>query len=92
MKKTYDLTILDQKFTIKSDESEAHVKKVSDYVNKKMNEIVTRNKAISTGNIAVLAALNIAGDLFELKRNVGDEAEKWMSQIDSVLAEIESQN
>lgn len=87
--KTFDLTIMNQKFTIRSDADEKHVKKVADYVNKKMHEIVTGNKAISTSNVAILAALNIADDLHKIQSEKKDETRQWMGQIESILAHVE---
>lgn len=89
MKKSYDLTILNQPLTIKSDGDEKQVKKVADYVNKKMHEIVTSKKAISTANVAILAALNIADDLFHEKRRQTLKVAGWMGRLKELLSGLE---
>lgn len=89
MKKSYDLTILNQPLTIKSDGDEKHVKKVADYVNKKMHEIVSSKKAISTANVAILAALNIADDLFNEKRLQILKVQGWMGRLKGLLSGLE---
>ncbi|OGQ07168.1 MAG: hypothetical protein A3G32_04130 [Deltaproteobacteria bacterium RIFCSPLOWO2_12_FULL_40_28] len=89
MKKQYNLTILKQDFTIKSDADEKHVKKVSDYVNKKMHELVSGNKATSSLNVAILAALNIADDFYKLKIQHNDMIEKWSGQLDDLIGKME---
>ena len=90
MKKSFDLTILNQKFNIKSEDDEKHVKKVADYVNKKMHEIVSANKAISTANVAILASLNIADDFFKLQRKKKEMVGQWIEKVHSLLHRIES--
>lgn len=90
MKKSYDLTILNQKFTIKSDNDEKQVKKVADYVNKKMYEIVSANKAISTANVAILAALNIADDYYHFKKQKKEMTSTWIEKLQSLLRRIEA--
>ena len=90
MKKSYDLTILNQKFTIKSDNDEKQVKKVADYVNKKMHEIVSANKAISTANVAILAALNIADDFHRFKRSKKETTSKWIERLQALLRRVEA--
>lgn len=89
MKKTFELSILNQKFTFKSDNDEKQVKKVSDYVNKKMHEIVSSNKAISTSNIAILAALNIADDFFRLKALEDDFLGRSIDKLKGLLKSME---
>lgn len=85
MKKTYELMILNQKFVIKSDNDEREVKKVADYVNRKMHEVVSGNKATSTANVAILGALNIADDLFRQKKSYTEKIRSWMLQLDQIF-------
>lgn len=86
MKKSYNLTILNQPFTIRSDGDEKQVKKVADYVNKRMHEIVASKQAISTANVAILAALNIAEDLFSEKRRQAETVRGWVDRIKGLIS------
>lgn len=89
MKKSYDLTILNNKFTIKSDDDEKHVKKVADYVNKKMHSIVGSNKAVSTANVAMMAALNIADDFLKFKRKRRETTSKWIERVQALINRVD---
>ncbi|MBX7148079.1 cell division protein ZapA [bacterium] len=91
MKKTYNLTILNQNFTIKSDADEKHVKKVADYVNKKMHEIVSHDQAVATANVAILAALNIADDFFRLKKQKSEQVQSWSHQIETIIDRVQKE-
>lgn len=90
-KNSYELTILNQRFTIKSDNDEGHVKLVADFVNKKMHDIVTRNKAISTSNVAILTALNIADDLFKLRKDHRSLVEGWMGKVQQAVEALKTE-
>ncbi len=88
MKQTFEINILNQKFVFKSDNDEKAVKKVADYVNKKMNEIVVSNKAISTANVAILTALNIADDFFKTKKEQSEMIEKWSQSLENLKSKL----
>jgi len=56
--------ILGREYTVKSDEEEERVRKIGEYVNQKIEEVAESSKSVSTLNIVILAALNIANDYF----------------------------
>ncbi|MBI5967097.1 MAG: cell division protein ZapA [Deltaproteobacteria bacterium] len=59
------IQILGREYTVKSDEEEGRVRKIAEYVNQKIKEVAEGSKTVSTLNIAILAALNIANDYFK---------------------------
>ncbi len=92
MKNVIRLEILGREFTIRSDEGEERVKKIGEYVNQKIQEITNHGKAVSTLNAAILAALNIANEYFELQegqkvltRSVEDKAGHLVELIHSAM-------
>ncbi len=93
MKKTFEVTLLNQKFNLKSDSNEKYVQRVADYVNKKLFDIQERTKSVSSLNVALLAALNIADDFFKIKSierekvNVAkDKVKEAINSIDRCLS------
>ncbi|MBL7686238.1 MAG: cell division protein ZapA [Deltaproteobacteria bacterium] len=91
MKRSYEVSILNQKFVIKSDAEERYIQKVSDYVNKKMYDITTASKSISSLRVAILVALNIADDLFKMKDKQKQSVQLGEKKIRELLAQIETQ-
>ena len=92
MKNVIRLEILGREFTIRSDEGEERVKKIGEYVNRKIQEITNDGKAVSTLNAAILAALNIANEYFELQerqkaltRSVEDKSGLLVELIHSAM-------
>jgi len=65
-----EVNILEQKLLVKSEDCEEHVKMVADYLNSKIEEVKKNSKAVSTLNVALLAAMNITDDYFEAKERV----------------------
>jgi len=62
-----EIKVFGQTFTVKSDAEESHIQEVARYVNGKMDEILKKTKSVSTLNVAILTALNIADDFLREK-------------------------
>ena len=84
MKKTLDVEILGQKFTISSEAEEGYMLKVAGYVDGKMQELLQASKPVSKSNVAMLAALNIADELHRLK----DSHEAVLNRLDQLSRRI----
>jgi cell division protein ZapA len=69
--------ILDQEYLIRSDEDGELVTKIAAYVNEKINEVRAQSDGLSDKKIAILTALNIASEYFQLL----DEREKISADI-----------
>ena len=85
MKKSYEVTILDQKFVLKTENDENHVKRVADYVNKVLHDIREHSKTISTQNIAILGALNIADEMFSRDDHTRVLIQEWKKRLELVV-------
>ena len=73
------VVIFGEEYTVRSSDDTEYVINVADYVDKKMREIAAKNNNMSPNKIAILTALNLAGELFDLKRKSGDD----LSEVDS---------
>ncbi|OGP88536.1 MAG: hypothetical protein A2156_03690 [Deltaproteobacteria bacterium RBG_16_48_10] len=82
-----EIKVFGQTYTVKTDADEAHIQRVAQHVNEKMDEVVKNTKSVSSLNVAILTALNIADDLIkerakrltllqEVERKSKDLAEK----------------
>src|SRR3989304_10510112 len=60
-----EIKVFGQTYTVKTDAEEEHVKEIARYVNEKMDEVLKKTKSVSTLNVAILTALNIADDLLK---------------------------
>jgi cell division protein ZapA len=62
-----DIKVFGQTYTVRTDTEEAYMQEVAKYVNEKMEEVLKKTKSVSTLNVAILTALNIADDLLKEK-------------------------
>lgn len=64
------LRIYNREYTLSGEEWDPlYIAALADYVDKKMNEIANTSHIVDTSKVAVLAALNIANELFKLKES-----------------------
>ncbi len=67
------ITIYGKTYNIKTDLSGVNPQDLADYVDEKMHELSSGNTKPSTIDLAILTALNIAGELFEVKQTAKQE-------------------
>ena len=60
-----DIEVFGQSFKVTSEKSEQHVRTVATYVDLKMRERARVNKTIMPLRVAIMAALDIAEEVFE---------------------------
>jgi len=60
-----EIKVFGQTYTVKTEAEEDHIQKVAQYVNEKMDEVLKKTRSISTLNVAILTALNLADDLLK---------------------------
>jgi len=84
VEKLVEVNILGHEYTVKTDTDEEYIQEIASYVDKKMSEIVRNTKTVSTLNVAILAALNIADDFFKER----DKTEDLLTQVENRSNEI----
>ena len=85
--------ILDQEYLIKTEEDKERVDRIAEYVNNKLKEIESNTEGLSEKKTAILVALNIASDYFQLMKecdemsaNIRQRTEALIYNIDSVIS------
>lgn len=94
MKRSVAVTIAGHKISLKSDADEAYVQLLADCVDERIRELQRRSLRAGLQEAAVLAALQLADDLFrerrrrsELRRKVRSQAKWLLAQLPSSLQE-----
>jgi cell division protein ZapA len=89
-----EIKVFGQTYTVKTDAEEDYIQEVAKYVNEKMEEVLKKTKSVSTLNVAILTALNIADDLLREKekraallREVGTKSKDLVEKIDMKMGE-----
>jgi cell division protein ZapA len=58
------IDIYDQSYNVSAEQNEEYVKELADYVDTRMREVAEATRTVDSLKVAVLAALNIADELF----------------------------
>lgn len=91
MKRPVEVSIMGQKFAVRSDSNEDYILEISKFVDEKINEVIQTTKAVASTNVALLAAMNIADEYMKYKRGRRDSAEKVEKKIKDMIELIELQ-
>ncbi len=83
-----ELKINGHRLVVRSEDGEEHIRTVEDYLNNKIEEAKENTKAVSTLDLALLAALNITGEIIEVRETrdkMGRKSEELTELIDRRL-------
>jgi cell division protein ZapA len=69
MNQPFEVEIFDQHYTISGEGGEAYVKQLARYVDGKMRELSGTAGTLPTTKLALLAAINITHELFQIRNN-----------------------
>ncbi len=90
------IQIYGKTYSLKSSSSQVEAEEVAEYVDSRMKELATARSKTSTLDLAILAALNIAQELLELKgqslvkeEEDGKKIQQLVSALDKELQDIE---
>ncbi len=82
-----EVYILGQKYTIRGDAPEEYIRELASFVDKKLKEVYNAVPNITPVKASILAALDIADELFKL-RSQQDEVARHIEEKASTLASL----
>ena len=92
MQNRVEVVIFDNTCVIVGEEDEEYIKSIAEYVDDKIREIADQTKTVSTVRAVILAAINIADELFKIKnehsylqKSLSKQEEDLVNKIDEVL-------
>lgn len=83
-----EVKILGKTFEVKSQFDPDFTIETANLVNTKMNELAGKAQAISTEKVAILAAMNIAGDYLRLIRSETNRRSALIQKIEKIVGYI----
>ncbi len=72
-----NVKIFGQEFTIKGEDSPEYVESLAEFVDKKMREVASASSVITSHKVTILTAINIADELFRLRKELEANREEW---------------
>jgi len=88
--RTFEVKILGQRYKVRSDEKEEYVQGLAEYLNGQLAEVQKSTRTVATHNLAILAALNIADNLFKLKQDKSRLGKEVKDRVRHILKLIRS--
>ncbi|HKS30291.1 MAG TPA: cell division protein ZapA [Pyrinomonadaceae bacterium] len=79
---TVRVNIFDQIYSLRSPKGEEHIRRIAEVVDERMRQISAHTTTFELSRIAVLAALNIADELQDLKAQSEEKAAAPTSPVD----------
>ena len=90
MKRSVTVSVANQRLSLKTDAKPKYVKELADYVDHKLAEAKKAGRTVTTQSLALLAALNIADELLQLreshetlKREVRERSRRILRSLES---------
>jgi cell division protein ZapA len=97
VKRPISVTVANQRFQLKTEANPAYVRRLAAYVDEKLDEARRSGRTVATQSLALLAAMNIADELLQLrdshealKRDVRDRSRRILEYLASVTADSEA--
>jgi cell division protein ZapA len=86
---TVKIEIYDQSYNVNADQNEEYLKELAAYVDGKMRSIADATKMVDSLKVAVLAALNIADEMFTLRQRQRNTEGPLRKRVEKCVAMVE---
>lgn len=84
-----EVKILGKTYSIKSAHNADFTKAVAQMVDQKIRDLTKKIGPVAPERLAVLTAMNLAGELIELQKTNGKSKQKIKNQIEVVISKID---
>lgn len=95
MKRKVEVSLLGQRFAVRSDRDEAYLHQVASFVNRKFEDLRRQSRTATSHQLALLVAMNLADELFRneerhagVRRELQSRTERVLASVDAALAEM----
>ncbi len=82
------VTICNRTYHVRSGDDPEYVRELARYVDRKIVELSENTPTVDTLKVAILAALNIADDCFQARRELGDLKLGLTRRVDRINAAL----
>jgi cell division protein ZapA len=84
---SHKVVIYNQTYTLRSEHDEDYIHQLAEHVNQRMSEIASATMTVDSLRVAILAAVQIADELYQAKREI-QETEEEISERSAKYAEL----
>jgi cell division protein ZapA len=83
--KATTVEIMGREYRIRGADDEGYVREIARYVDAKLREVSQGTSSATSDRLAILAAINIADELFQLRRTTSEEASTIEKRTQSLI-------
>jgi cell division protein ZapA len=83
------IEIYDQSYNVSAEQDEAYLKELARFVDGRMRAVADATRTVDSLKVAVLAALNIADELFSLRERQGELEGPLRKRVEKCVALVE---
>lgn len=91
MRESIPVTIYGQSFILRSDSSADEVRRVADFVNSAIDEVVATHRVADSLNVALLAFLNVAQTYLQLQSARQGEEQELLARMNRLAQRLEDE-
>ncbi len=84
------VVIFGEEYTVRGSDDPEYIFSVASFLDKRMNEIASKNKSMPPTRVAVLTALNLAGELFDEQKKNAENISEVENRAKNILNLLES--
>lgn len=95
MKRKVEVTLLGQRFTVRSDREESYLHQVAHFVNRKFDDLQRQTRTATSHQLALLVAMNLADEMFrseerhaQVRNDLRNRTERVLASVDAALLEM----
>jgi len=89
--KTIDVEIYGQRYTIRGEADEAYIRRLAHFVDDQMKRVAEGMKTATPSKLAVLTAINLAHQLFEVEKKRAQGEADIERRMETLMESIEEQ-
>lgn len=91
MSRSVKVSVAGQKIALRTDAKPKYVKELASFVSAKMEEVKSGGKTVTTQSLALLAALQIADELYQLRKSQEQLKRQVKERTQRILRYLESE-
>jgi cell division protein ZapA len=84
---SHKVVIYNQTYTLRSEHDVDYIQQLADHVNQRMSEIASATMTVDSLRVAILAALQIADELYQARREI-QETEEEIAERSTKYADL----
>jgi len=92
LKQRFDIRVIGRELSVLSDKGDEYVDSIVQYINERAKEIGDTSEDVTTSDIAVLVALNIAEELFRVKEEKEDLHGRFKNGVEELISYIDKKS